>query len=117
LSFPKKLWLLAESDEFKTIWWDDGGRCIVIDEELFKVEVLGREGPRKVFQTESMKTFLRQLNQYGFTKLQGHLERSSSLPEFSAEEEAFAANRKLLVYFNLLFKRDYPQLLHHCKRR
>ncbi|NXC42403.1 HSFY1 protein, partial [Penelope pileata] len=117
LSFPKKLWLLVESNEFKTIWWGDGGKCIVMDEEMFKVEVLGGEGPLKVFQTESMKTFVRQLNLYGFTKLQGHLERSPSLPEFLAEEEAFAANRKLLFYFNPYFRRDCPQLLDYCKRR
>ncbi|NXI74477.1 HSFY1 protein, partial [Anseranas semipalmata] len=117
LSFPKKLWQLVESDEFKTIWWGHCGNCIVIDEEMFKVEVLGRTRPPRVFETESMKSFIRQLNLYGFTKMQGDFQRSAWLPEFLAEDDAFSAHRKLLLYYNPNFKRDYPHLLENCKRR
>ncbi|XP_035197809.1 heat shock transcription factor, Y-linked-like [Oxyura jamaicensis] len=113
LSFPKKLWHLAESDEFKAIWWGHSGNCIVIDEEIFKVEVLGRTRPLKIFETKSIKSFIRQLNLYGFTKLQQRLQRSPSLPEFLKEEDAFSARRKILYYYNPIFKRDSP----HCKRR
>lgn len=95
LSFPKKLWQLVESNEFKTIWWGHCGNCIVIDEEMFKVEVLGRTGPQKIFETESMKSFIRQLNLYGFTKMKWDFQRSASLPEFLAEEDAFSAHRKV----------------------
>ena len=95
LSFPKKLWQLAESDEFKAIWWGHSGNYIVIDEEMFKVEVLGRTRPPRVFETESMKSFIRQLNLYGFTTLQQDLQRSPSLPEFPKEEDAFSDHRKV----------------------
>jgi len=95
LSFPKKLWQVAESDEFKAIWWGHSGNYIVIDEEMFKVEVLGRTRPRRVFETESMTGFIRQLNLYGFTKLQQDLQRSPSLPDLPKEEDAFSACRKV----------------------
>ncbi|XP_040416627.1 heat shock transcription factor, Y-linked-like [Cygnus olor] len=117
LSFPKKLWQLAESDEFKAIWWGHSGNYIVIDEEMFKVEVLGRTRPPRVFETESMKSFIRQLNLYGFTTLQQDLQRSPSLPEFPKEEDAFSDHRKILYYYNPNFKRDSPHLLKNCKQR
>uniref|UniRef100_G1NLW7 HSF-type DNA-binding domain-containing protein n=1 Tax=Meleagris gallopavo TaxID=9103 RepID=G1NLW7_MELGA len=106
LSFPQKLWVLVESDQVKSIQWGHGGNCIVIQEKMFKLEVLAREAPARAFQSTCMKNFVRQLNLYGFTKVPRHLERSF-LPQFLAEEEAFAAHRKV----------NYPWLLGHCKRR
>uniref|UniRef100_A0A8C9LFK7 HSF-type DNA-binding domain-containing protein n=1 Tax=Pavo cristatus TaxID=9049 RepID=A0A8C9LFK7_PAVCR len=117
LSFPQKLWVLAECEQVKSIWWGHGGNCIVIEEELFVVEVLAKETPVRAFGCTSMKSFVRQLNHYGFTKVPRDLERSPSLPEFLAEEEATAAHRKLLLYSSPFFRRDYPWLLEHCKRR
>ena len=95
LSFPQKLWVLAESENVKSVWWGLGGNCLVIEEELFLVEVLAKEGPVKAFGCTSMKSFVRQLNHYGFTKVSRAVERSPSLPEFLAEEEVFASNRKV----------------------
>ena len=43
LTFPQKLWNIVESDQFESIWWDERGTCIVINEELFKKEVLERK--------------------------------------------------------------------------
>ncbi|OXB84564.1 UNVERIFIED_CONTAM: hypothetical protein H355_008040 [Colinus virginianus] len=94
LSFPQKLWVLAESGEVKSVWWGLGGNCLVIEEELFLVEVLAREGAMRVFGCTSIKSFVRQLNHYGFTKVPWDVERSPSLPEFLAEEEVFASSRK-----------------------
>ena len=70
LPFPKKLWKLVNSSQFASIWWDNDGTCIGINEKLFQEEVLEREGPNKVFETDCMKSFVRQLNLYGFSKLQ-----------------------------------------------
>ena len=100
LSFPQKLWLLVESDEFKSIWWGHCGKCIVIAEEMFKAEVLEKRSPLRIFETESMKSFIHQLNLYGFTKMRKDSQRSPSLPEFLAEEDAFSAHKKV------------PRLLH-----
>lgn len=62
LSFPQKLWLPIESDQFKMIWWNHGGNCVVIDEEMFKPQALGRKGPVRVPQTENMKIFIHKIN-------------------------------------------------------
>ncbi|POI24634.1 hypothetical protein CIB84_011616 [Bambusicola thoracicus] len=117
LTFPQKLWVLAECEQVKSIWWGHGGNCIVIEEELFMQEVLAKEAPVRAFGCTRMKSFVRQLNYYGFTKVPRDLERSPSLPEFLAEEDATAARRKLLLYSSPFFRRDYPWLLEHCKHR
>ncbi|XP_006137863.1 heat shock transcription factor, Y-linked-like [Pelodiscus sinensis] len=117
LTFPKKLWKIVESDQFKSLWWDDDGNCVVIDEELFKKEVLERRGPLRIFETDCMKSFIRQLNLYGFSKMRQDFQRSASLAEFLAEEKAASAFSKLQFYHNPNFKRGYPHLLVRCKRR
>ncbi|XP_062440634.1 heat shock transcription factor, Y-linked-like [Rhea pennata] len=117
LTFPKKLWKIVESDQFKSIWWDDDGNYVVIDEELFRKEVLERRGPLRIFETDCMKSFIRQLNLYGFSKMRQDFQRSASLAEFLAEENAASAFSKLQFYYNPNFKRGYPHLLIRCKRR
>nr|XP_056715317.1 heat shock transcription factor, Y-linked-like [Euleptes europaea] len=117
LTFPKKLWKIVESDQFKSLWWDDDGNCVVIDEELFKKEVLERKGPLRIFETDCMKSFIRQLNLYGFSKMRQSFQRSASLVEFLAEEKAAYAFSKLQFYHNPNFKRGCPHLLARCKRR
>lgn len=67
---------------------------MAINKDLFEVEVLGREG-QQVFHTQKMKSFTRQLNAYGFTKMQRNFQRSASLPEFLAEEAAASAHSQV----------------------
>ncbi|NWH46847.1 HSFY1 protein, partial [Fregata magnificens] len=117
LSFQKKLWKMVESDQFMSIWWSEGGKCIAISEALFKQEVLGRAGPMHVFATKSMRSSIQQLNLYGFIKMQQDFQRSASLPEFLAEEAEAPAHRKLLYYYNPNLNREHPHLLERCKRR
>ncbi|KAM6387489.1 uncharacterized protein J5M81_009013 [Pluvialis apricaria] len=117
LYFPHKLWKMLESDQFRSIWWSDGGKSVAINEGLFKEEVLGRAGPPQVFAMKTMKSFLRQLNLYGFTKIQRDCQRSASLPEFLAEEAAASAHSQILYYHNPSFNRNQPHLLQKCKRR
>ncbi|NXF06813.1 HSFY1 protein, partial [Smithornis capensis] len=116
LRFPQKLWKMMESDQFQSIWWSEGGKCVAINKGLFKEEVLGREGPQRVFNTQKMKSFIR-LNLYGFTRMQRDVQRSASLPEFLAEEAAFSAHGQILYYYNPYFSRAHPQLLETCMRR
>lgn len=95
LTFPKKLWKIVESDQFASIRWDDGGNCVVIDEESFKKEVLERRGPSRIFETDCMKSFIRQLNLYGFSKIRQDFQRSASLSEFIAEEKGAVSMTKV----------------------
>ncbi|NXN33918.1 HSFY1 protein, partial [Nycticryphes semicollaris] len=117
LHFPQKLWKMVERDQFRSIWWSAGGRCVAINEGLFIEEVLSRRGPQHIFSMNSMKSFLRQMNLYGFTKVSQDFQRSASLPEFLAEEAAASAHSQILYYYNPSFNRNHPHLLEKCKRR
>ncbi|XP_075042365.1 heat shock transcription factor, Y-linked-like [Mixophyes fleayi] len=117
LNFPSKLWKIVESDHFKSIRWDDDGICIMVNKELFKSEVLEKRGPFKIFETDCMKSFIRQLNIYGFIKVRREFQRSASLAEFLAEEEIAAEFKKFQLYQNAHFRRGYPELLRQMKRR
>ncbi|NXU34366.1 HSFY1 protein, partial [Drymodes brunneopygia] len=116
LCFPQKLWKMLESGKFQSIWWSEGGKCVAINKDLLEVEVLGREG-QQVFRTQKIKSFMQQLNLYGFTKMQRDFQRSASLPEFLAEEAAAAAHSQILYYYNPSFNRAHPSLLERCKRK
>uniref|UniRef100_A0A5G2QLC4 HSF-type DNA-binding domain-containing protein n=1 Tax=Sus scrofa TaxID=9823 RepID=A0A5G2QLC4_PIG len=117
LPFPRKLWEIVESDRFKSIWWDENGTSIVINEERFKKEVLERKAPFRIFETESMKSLVRQLNLYGFTKLRRNFQRPASLANILAEDNEVSAWNKLQFYHNPNFKRGCPHLLVRMKRR
>ncbi|CAN8177912.1 unnamed protein product, partial [Coccothraustes coccothraustes] len=117
LCFPEKLWKMLESDQFLSIWWSEGGKCVAINKDLFEVEVLGRGVCQRVFHTQKIKSFMRQLNAYGFTKMQRNFQRSASLPEFLAEEAAASAHSQILYYYNPSFNRAHPWLSETCRRR
>ncbi|KFV15719.1 Heat shock transcription factor, Y-linked, partial [Pterocles gutturalis] len=117
LRFPQKLWELVESDQFRSIWWTEGGKYVAINEELFKEEVLGRKGPVQVFSTQNMLSFHRQMNLYGFIKINPAFRRPASLPECLAEAAAASAHSKILCYYNANFNREHPHLLELCRRR
>ncbi|XP_019135918.1 heat shock transcription factor, Y-linked-like [Corvus cornix cornix] len=112
-----KLWKMLESDQFQSIWWSEGGKCVAINKDLFKVEVLGRGVHQRVFNTQHIRSVIRQLNLYGFTKVQRDIQRSASLPEFLSEEAAASAHSQILYYYNPSFNRAHPWLLGTCKRR
>ncbi|KAK4808829.1 hypothetical protein QYF61_001337 [Mycteria americana] len=110
-SFLQKLWKIVSSHRFQSIWWGDDGNCVVIAEKLFRTEVLGRRGPLKIFETESMRGFVLQLNLHGFCKMEGDSLISASVEELQAIAAAGPALGKLLFYYNPFFKRDDPSLL------
>uniref|UniRef100_A0A8C5J7M9 HSF-type DNA-binding domain-containing protein n=1 Tax=Junco hyemalis TaxID=40217 RepID=A0A8C5J7M9_JUNHY len=95
LCFPEKLWKMLESDQFRSIWWSEGGKCVAINKDLFEVEVLGRGVCQRVFNTQHIRSVIRQLNLYGFTKVQRDCQRSASLPEFLSEEAAASAHSQV----------------------
>ena len=67
LPFPRKLRTTVNSHHFVSIWWEENGTCIGISEELFE-NILERVDSDKVFETDLMKSFFRQLSLYGFSK-------------------------------------------------
>ncbi|NXV98540.1 HSFY1 protein, partial [Calonectris borealis] len=94
-SFLKKLWKIVGSHRFQSIWWGDDGNCVVIAEKLFRKEVLGRRGPLKIFETESMRGFVLQLDLHGFCKMEGASFSSASIEELQAPAAAGSALGKV----------------------
>ncbi|NXF24588.1 HSFX1 protein, partial [Rhodinocichla rosea] len=95
-SFLKKLWKILSSQSFESIWWGNDGNCIVIGEKLFRKEVLGRRGAQKIFETESMRSFLLQLMFHGFRRMEGDSPLLTSIEELRAVAAAGSALGKVL---------------------
>ncbi|XP_032120039.1 heat shock transcription factor, X-linked-like [Sapajus apella] len=115
LPFPQKLWRLVNSNQFSSIWWDDGGTCLGINQKLFQKEILERDVPDKVFATDSLRSFLRQLNLYGFRKLRQRTFRT--LTDIFPAQRPVSILNKLQFYCHPCFQRDSPHLLVRMKRR
>lgn len=88
--FLKNLWKVTESNHFQSIWWGDGGDFIVIEEQLFRTEVLARTGSLKIFDIDNMKSFVRHLHHHGFYITEGDSPSSASRAGFPAEGAAIS---------------------------
>ncbi|XP_045727175.3 heat shock transcription factor, X-linked-like [Mirounga angustirostris] len=117
LPFPKRLWKIVNSDQFASIWWDNNGTCMGITEKLSQKEILERDGPNEVSETGCMKSFVRQLNLYGFGKLRQDVHTSVSLTHFLTGGAPVHVLSKLQFYRSPFFQRDCPHLLVRMKRR
>ena len=49
--------------------WNDEGDMVVIKADLFQAEVLQCRGADRIFKTDSIKTFICELNLDGFRKI------------------------------------------------
>ncbi|XP_058515163.1 heat shock transcription factor, X-linked member 4 [Ochotona princeps] len=99
LSFPRKLWIVVEDPAFESVCWNKDGDAVVIEDDLFQREVLLQEEEDRIFETDSLKAFIRQLSLYGFSKIRPR--NTAHGPE----------NRGMLTYRNKNFQRDKPALL------
>ncbi|KAF4008078.1 hypothetical protein G4228_019685 [Cervus hanglu yarkandensis] len=102
LSFPRKLWRIVEDAAFTSVRWNDEGDMVIIEADLFQTEVLQRRGADQIFETESIKSFIRELNLYGFSKI-------SPL--------GCSAGKKMMIYHNSNFQREKPLLLQNISKR
>lgn len=82
-NFPAKLWRLVSNPGIRSIFWDSHGEAIVINRQLFEREILAPIPPGAdrldTFKTKNFSSFVRQLNLYGFRKVDP-ASRDSSLP-------------------------------------
>ena len=69
LSFPRKLWMIVEDVAFTSVHWNNEGDTVVIKADLFQMEVLQHRGTDRIFETNSVKSFIHELNLYGFSKI------------------------------------------------
>ncbi|XP_062941033.1 heat shock transcription factor, X-linked member 3-like [Cynocephalus volans] len=101
LSFPRRLWKIVEDDAFESVHWDDDGHTVIIEQDLFQREILRRRGVDRIFETDSMKTFICQMNRYGFSKIR---------PKASSADSR--GNKKLMLNLTgTAIFRDQPGLL------
>ena len=98
--FSTKLWSIVANYQLESIRWGESGVCIVISEVLFK-KVLKRKGPFRIFEANSMKSLIWQLNLYRFSKKWQTFQRSASLAAF-LEEENISLLSKVFQKFHLL---------------
>lgn len=87
-SFPRRLWMVVEDEAFPCIHWNDEGDTVVIEEDEFQREVLQRGEEGKVFETDSIKTFIRLLNMHGFRKT-----RSKITSAYTPQSKKIMASR------------------------
>lgn len=76
LKFPQKLWRIVNECNTGAIQWGIYGKTILIDYNLFQAQYLECEIPK--FKTRNMTSFVRQLNMYGFKKMQTQVKNDSS---------------------------------------
>ncbi|OXB58083.1 hypothetical protein ASZ78_005026 [Callipepla squamata] len=124
-SFLQKLREIVDSDLFQSIWWNDDGNSIVIEENLFRKEVLGTTGPLSAFSIGNMVTFIRWLHLHKFFITEADLPTSASRAQFPAARAMPVSSEhltlllcilQLLCYYNPYFQRDYPHLPRKFKR-
>ncbi|XP_078614109.1 uncharacterized protein LOC144883434 [Branchiostoma floridae x Branchiostoma japonicum] len=106
--FPEKLWRLAKDAKIKCIQWVDGGDTILIYQKSFSQELLNK---KEFFKTKSFDSIVRNLNLYGFRKVQldGVIEQSSKRARKPSGDN-------LLYYKHPFFHRDKPDTLHQVRR-
>lgn len=67
-TFPYLFWKVVESDTYRSVWWSADGTAVVIQEMMFIAEILERDVIDRIFGLKKIKSFYRQLNQYGFIR-------------------------------------------------
>ena len=86
-------------------WSDDGNYVIITSEGRFEDKVL-IEPRDRIFKTTSMKSFIRQLNLYGFHKVQ--LDKDKNFSHLNVKDKA---NWPETVFAHASFKRSRQDLL------
>ena len=104
LRFPTKLWTLLNKCTSGAIKWNCLGTAILIDRHLFTVEYLLNSN---TFKTKCLKSFVRQLNMYGFNKAFESSRKVDRTGDYTACLEFKCVN----------FQRDRPDLLSNMKRK
>ena len=61
LSFPRKLWRIVEDATFTSVHWNNKGDTVVIKADLFQTEVLQGRGVGRIFETDSIQSFICEL--------------------------------------------------------
>ncbi|KAG5844377.1 heat shock factor protein 5 isoform X1 [Anguilla anguilla] len=116
-NFPAKLWCLVNNPKNRSIHWDHTGQGIIINQQLFETELLSpvKSIGEPIFKTTNFTSFIRQLNLYGFRKVElspGSADKLGDGDLIITEGVQQQQHR----FQNPNFKRDHPELLVNLKR-
>lgn len=124
LKFPLKLWkLINDNNEISVrsgIKWASDGLKIYINADVLTAFLNSEES---VFRTKKLCHFIRQLNLYGFVKLNrtstSKTQHMDLLLEISRVDNnrASSQNHDILEYRNDFFKRDQPDEIYKIQKR
>lgn len=110
-NFPAKLWRLVNNPENKAICWDTNGDAIIIDQNALERQILSpstiTSETTDAFNTTNFSSFIRQLNLYGFKKVDPATKDSHHPAEDSGAYHRFC---------NPNFKRNHPELVASMRR-
>ena len=106
-SFPFRLWFLVNHEFYDDVikWSDDGNYIIIMSEGRFEDKVL-IEPPDRIFKTTNIKSFIRQLNLYGFHKVQ--LDKDQNFSHLDVKDKS---NWPEIVFAHSCFRRSRQDLL------
>ncbi|XP_035208443.1 heat shock transcription factor, Y-linked-like [Stegodyphus dumicola] len=96
MKFPEKLWSIVNEGDSNSIRWGSNGDTLLLEYPKFQDEILNRDAG--IFKTKNIASFVRQLNLYGFRKVNRY-------------------NENIHEFKHPLFVRDRTDLLDLIKRK
>lgn len=102
--FPWKLWKIVNGCRSGAIHWSPDGRNVVMDRRKFQREYLDPQ--KKTFKTNHIGSFVRQLNLYGFKKVQ------PACKQLHGEN----SDQEVQEFHNEFFIKGRPDLVHELRR-
>lgn len=97
-TFVAKLWRLVDNAEDKAVSWDTDGEVIIVDQNVLESSI---PSDFSDFRINSFSSFVRQLYQYGFKRV----------------DTAAGDGRNLHRFSNPNFKHSRPELIASMRRR
>ncbi|OQR69102.1 hypothetical protein BIW11_12475 [Tropilaelaps mercedesae] len=113
LRFPLKLWRIVSDCNSGAIQWIYSGTAIAINYQIFEREYL--DASKRLFKTNNITSFVRQLNLYGFRKVPKN-SKSGQGANGSAMLLSFSSASHSIFHHDS-FRSDRPDLLLHVNRR
>lgn len=112
LHFPQKLWRIINECTSGAISWSVDGKVVVIDYANFQSSYMYEQ--QEIFKTSNMRSFIRQLNLYGFRKVSPH---DRVMAQYSSSTRGNTTSSGIHAFRNESFVRGRPDLLRRVTRK